>query len=157
MNKKDKNVCFIGFILVLSLWIIVECNKRWYNGNENFTILREPGIYPSAVTNPILYGDYPISSSYPNPMVKNSLHEISMHKTEGPISSYDQVTNNYRYWKNPENGTVLDPSLSGFSFYGEKNIHPELPACSPGWLDTEIRINYYNSGTEMGSPGRLDL
>ena len=150
-------MCFIGFILVVALWIIVECNKRWYGMNESFTVLTEPGIYPAAVANPILYGDYPISSNYPNHIVKRSLHDLSVLDSEGPISSYDQVTNNHRYWKNPENGSILDPSLSGFSFYGEKTIHPELPACSPGWLDTEVRINYYNSGTESGKPGRLDL
>jgi hypothetical protein len=157
MNKKDKNVCFIGVILVICLWIVVECNRNWYTMSENFTVLQEPGIYPDTVANPILYGDYPISSSYPNPIVSNSLHDLSIQKSEEPISSYEQVTNNYRYWKNPENGSVQDPSLSGYSFYGEKMLDPELPACSPGWSDSEVRINYYNSGLEGGSPGRLDL
>ena len=63
MKSKDRNMCFIGFILVVSLWISVECNKRWYKMSESFAILREPGVYPAAVTTPILYGDYPISST----------------------------------------------------------------------------------------------
>ena len=158
MNTRDRKVVATGVVLVIALWVIVECNQRW-NGRQPFTVLREPGSYPAAVTSPILYGSYPVSDTYPNPLHKQSIHDLSIHNPDmsTPISSYEQTTNNYRYWSNPENGTAQDPALSGCSFYGEKAITPELPACSPGWSDDQIRINYYSAGSELGSPGRLDM
>ena len=158
MIAREKKVIATGVVLVMILWVVVECNQRW-SGFETFSVLREPGSYPAAVTAPILYGSYPVSDTYPNPLQKQSMHDLSMHDPDvtAPMSSYEQVTNNYRYWSNPENGSAQDPSLSGCSFYGEKMITPELPACSPGWSDDQVRINYYNAGSELGTPGRLDM
>jgi hypothetical protein len=158
MNAQERKVAATGVFLIVILWLIVECNQ-WWSGRESFTVLREPGSYPAAVTSPILYGSYPVSDTYPDPIQKQSMHDLSMYDPDltAPMSSYEQVTNNYRYWSNPENGTAQDPALSGCSFYGEKTITPELSACSPGWSDDQVRINYYSTGSELGYPGRLDM
>ena len=61
------------------------------------------GEYPSSQTNPILIDDYPVKKS---PQLSHvGSEQLYQEQPKSIMSSYAQVTNNKRYWSNPNDGT----------------------------------------------------
>ena len=96
------------------------------------------GDFPFSVDNPSLKNDYPVKK---NPQLSTDTSEImSKEQPRTPMSSYEQVTNNFRYWKNPNNG-MCSPADFCNSIYNNKQIHvPTVPTPN----DLSVRVNYYN-------------
>ena len=76
------------------------------------------------------------------------------------LGSYQQITNNLRYYKNPDNGLCSPAEFCG-DFYHDKNIYPKsnitLPL-PPVSNDSGIRVNYYRTNEDLflsDQPGKL--
>jgi len=98
------HVVVTGAILLIVLFFITTLGKKI---NEPFTV--------SHMVSPDVLLEYPL---------QNSIHEqdikyggLNKYVFQTPMASYAQVTNNKRYWDNPENGSALYPPINGKSLY----------------------------------------
>lgn len=115
----------IFFIIFIICYIIYVVNSK--EGFSNYLLL-----------------DYPQSNiGYMPNVTSNDLQKFK------PIhlpSSYDQITNNYKFWANPENGSAPNPHINGLSIYGFKPSEITYMAAPPEYTGY-TRVNYYNTRT----------
>lgn len=101
--------------------------------NEDIT-----GIYPTAVDKPIL-NSYPIQN---NPQLK-SVSDIWKEYPVFSLPSFEQITNNLRYVKNPDDGSCTPPMFCN-TFYKDKpnksNVVCQLPPVPDG---PGSRVGYF--------------
>ena len=97
------------------------------------------GEYPSSQTNPLLEDDYPVKK---NPQLStDGSKQLFQEQPHTDMSSYAQITNNKRYWSNPNNGTCSPADFCN-SIYSNKQIEKHSPVPTPAEYPT--RVNYYN-------------
>lgn len=130
------NIVLVSAVLLI---IIFGCSMIKTKA-EGFGLLN-PSTFPCSVDNPKLYGDYPVKK---NPAVTDLQYSnIWQEYPIKQVGSYDQETNNIRYWKNPNNGTCIRAEMCN-GIYNDKtlDIPPEPPMLKFG---QGIRANYYDS------------
>jgi len=133
MNKK---ITFLILALLLALIgypIIHRCK-------EGFASLT-PGKFPVAVSEPILFNDYPTKD-----VMGLSSNTSETNYPYYPVFgfSYGQYTNNVRYWATPDNGQCSRAEMCG-TLYKDKDVNitktpNPIPFSSP-----DIRVNFYGS------------
>lgn len=127
---------FLMIILILGLFLAPFAKNL-----ESFT-LNSPGIFPVSVTKAIL-NDYPQIGS--NVVSKDNYSDIWDNYPVFSVGSYEQITNNLRYYKNPDNGTCRNADFCG-AFYRDKknasNIIKPLPEAEEG---EGARVGYYRT------------
>jgi hypothetical protein len=97
------DVIITGGILVLLLFFITTLGKKI---NEPFTL--------QPIQQDVLL-DYPLKKSIK--ATDTNYGDLNKYIYTTPMASYEQITNNKRYWSNPENGTALYPPINGTSMY----------------------------------------
>lgn len=127
-------------IISMILLIIVFGCSMINTPIEGFNLLN-PSTFPCGIDNPILYGDYPVKKKVGITKLENS--DIWKDYPIKEVGSYEQTTNNVRYWKNPNNGTCTRAELCN-SIYDNKtlDIPPPPPILKFG---QGTRVNYYDS------------
>ena len=134
-------VYLVILILGLLFYPFVMSLFKINEGYSNLSIKLEKGEYPIAVDNPILQCDYPVKE---NPQLSNlSSENIWKDYPVFSVGSYEQKTNNVRYWKNPNNGKC-SPATFCNSIYNDKKIEIPPPPKAPEW-DNGIRVNFYDT------------
>jgi hypothetical protein len=139
---------FVYYLLVILL--IFACKNLYIllfqegfdSGND---ILNTVGQYPSSLDGGYL-DSYPLVQ---NPGVStNSASTIWQEYPIFQVGSYDQITNNLRYPKTPDDGTCTPAEFCGSIYKGAGSgasqasvITPLPPVCD----GTGIRVNYYRS------------
>lgn len=89
--------------------------------------------------------DYPLSNNGYMPYMTH--RDLSKYKPVHLPPSYDQITNNYKFWANPENGSAVNPHINGLSIYGFKPSEPTYMAAPPEYDPGYTRVNYYYTKT----------
>ena len=135
-------IAFIAYLLII--WFYKKSKN--INGYSNYN-LSEPGIYPSADTIPLLTDEYKYTGR--KTVSNDSYPEIWWHYPIFREGSYKQITNNLRYYRNPDEGTCVRAEFCG-ALYSDKNnksnyIYP-LPPVPPG---SNPRVNYYRTGVNL--------
>lgn len=134
----NKTNDYLPFILALLIVLVFEYFGIPKNSKEGFAL--SPNKFPESDTNPILAGDYPLLD---NPVGYSNLSYSDLWRYYPSFNnSYDQVTNNVRYWATPNNGKCVRAEICG-GLYDNKNIEippppPIIPFSSP-----DKRVNYY--------------
>jgi hypothetical protein len=147
MSKNMNKLFYFGLFLILFVFIfsLKSFNKRLL-GFTNYN-LAEPGIYPSSVDLPILSEVYPYSGS--KTVSDDSYPDIWWHYPVLKTGSYKQITNNLRYYRNPDEGTCITADFCG-ALYKDKdnksNIIYPMPPVPPG---PGPRVNYYRSSADL--------
>jgi hypothetical protein len=132
-----KSELFLIFMVVIAVAGQVFFQRKMTESMANLL----PGTYPESVDEPILINDFPVQ--------KNAGYTKNGSEQNWPFypvfgSSYDQFTNNVRYWATPNNGQCSPAGMCG-GIYDNKtpNISSPPPMIS---LDCKkTRVNYYNS------------
>ena len=147
MSKNINNLFKIVFFCVFFIFIfqfIVQIKKQ--SGFSNYN-LAEPGAFPSSVDLPILNDVYKYTGS--KTVSNDSYPDIWWHYPVLKTGSYKQITNNLRYYKNPDEGTCIGADFCGALYEDKKNksniIYPMRPV-PPG---PGPRVNYYRSTTNL--------
>ena len=135
-------VAFVAYLLII--WFYKKSKN--INGYSNYN-LSEPGIYPSADNIPILSDVYKYTGS--KNVSNDSYPKIWWHYPIFREGSYKQITNNLRYYRNPDEGTCVRAEFCG-ALYSDKNnksnyIYP-LPPVPPG---ANPRVNYYRTDVNL--------
>ena len=98
------HIIVTGAILLIVLFLITTIGKKI---NEPFTV--------SHTASPDVLLDYTLQPTIQEQDVKYG--GLNKYVFQTPMASYAQVTNNKRYWDNPENGSALYPPINGKSMY----------------------------------------
>lgn len=135
-------LCIILVILVLGfIGVIKIYNRETFVPNNHHL---EPAEFPVSVTQPLLYNDYNVKSN--TNVTKNNNFNIWK---EYPIyrSSYEQKTNNRRYWKTPDNGMCSPAEFCGTPYEDtEQNEGKVSKAIS---IDSNVtRVNWWAANTD---------
>ena len=103
--------------VVMTLFIIVFCS--WIKPSEEGFQLLDPARFPCSIEKPNLYGDYPVKK---DPHLTNlSYSDIWTEYPSVQVGSYEQVTNNKKYWDNPNNGTCVRADMCN-GIYNNKTL-----------------------------------
>ena len=151
MNKqynKYSKMIGITILIVLFGYLAVCClSKITKNGFTTYD-LATAGIYPKADNVPLLTDSYQYTGN--KHVSNNSYNDIWWHYPIFREGSYEQITNNLRYYKNPDEGTCIRADFCGALYKDKKNksnlVYP-LPPVPNG---QGARVNYYR-----GNPNEL--
>jgi len=147
MNKNMNILLIIGLFCILFVFIFsLKSFKKSVLGFSNYN-LDEPGIYPSSDDLPILNDVYPYTGS--KTVSNDSYPDIWWHYPVLKVGSYKQITNNLRYYRNPDEGTCITADFCGALYKDKQNksniIYPLPPVpTGPG-----PRVNYYRSNVDL--------
>lgn len=89
-----------------------------------------------------LKDSFPVTDD-PNKLTNNQYNNIWMEKPVFPVGSYQQITNNIRYNKSPDNGSIIPSEFSG-AFYETITPRKSKPIKRPP-IYNRRRVNYYLS------------
>jgi hypothetical protein len=136
---------FLFFILVLALSIPVLFNienpLELLEGFSNFNLSSAQGNFPNAQTEVLVQTTYPPIGK--NQITNNDASDIWKDYPIFELGSYDQITNNIRFPKNPDEGTCMPASMCGALYYdkiiGSNYVEP-LPPVNP---ECGNRIGYF--------------
>ena len=140
--KFKRTIIYLFGILLISLVIAPFVkNIEGFSGINNDII----GIYPRAVDKPIL-DDYPLTNEKDvYDITNNSVKDIWREYPVFSLPSFEQITNNLRYYKTPDDGTCTPPMFCN-AFYKEKKVKSNEVYPLPPVTDGEgTRVGYFRS------------
>lgn len=145
-----KSSSYINTILFIFLILLVLCyfgifkftSKEAFESNMNNDNLLRPGRYPKTQDVPLLYGYYNVKDN--TNVTKNNNYNIWK---DYPVykNSYEQETNNKRYWSTPDNGLCSPAEFCGTPYrktdIKKDKVSPGFPIGAPG----VTRVNWWAS------------
>jgi hypothetical protein len=141
-----KREVVIIIIIIVFLLIIFLPNKETFKNIQSFSSLQTPQKINRP--NPLLYNDFPLTKR------QNITHDQPSNIWKDypvfQVGSYQQITNNLKYFRNPDEATCTPSEFCG-SLYKDKK-HPSNTA---HWLkpvstpNNELRVNYYNTDKDL--------
>jgi len=105
------------------------------------------GAYPCAVETVFLQGYYPVN--FRNTTSTNIESTMWRQKPVYRVGSFAQLTNNQRYYKNPDNGSCTPADICDALYKNKEvntNIVKPMPPVKPSF---NARVNYYNSDNNL--------
>lgn len=152
MSKVNKIMKFVGnvFIIAIVYYLATRLLYYFYStskiGFANYS-LENAGIYPRADTVPILSGDYKYSGH--KNVSNDSYNEIWWHYPMFKEGSYKQITNNLRYWKNPDEGTCVRAEFCGALYKDQENKSNIVLPLPEAEVTPGPRVNYYRTDVDV--------
>jgi hypothetical protein len=135
---KDKMCGLIFLMVILSLGLFLA---PFVKNLEGFT-LNNPGEFPVSVTKAIL-NDYPQIGQ--NEVSTYNYGDIWRDYPVFSVGSYEQITNNLRYYKNPDNGTCRNADFCGAFYRDKKNESNIIKPLKEAEEGPGARVNYYRT------------
>jgi hypothetical protein len=121
--------CTVVLILILGILIVVGGNKEGFLSS---------GSYPASVDNPMMVNSaYPYRT--PGGLSDGNYSDQWKLYPVWAVGSYEQKTNNIKYWPQPCNGTAAPADICGGLY---EKITPKDP-CTPPPQRNCMRVNYY--------------
>lgn len=148
-NTFKGSVLFLLIIMILALFL-----AKFIKISEGYTNINDvTGDYPKAVSQAIL-DDYPLIGK--NEVSHDSASDMWWKYPTFSLPSFKQITNNLKYFKNPDIGTCTRPEMCGALYHDAKvpsnEIKPlpeaqEGPGARVGYFRTEPNILYWSIPT----------
>jgi len=147
-SKKYTNIIYLLFFFLfifLAIKFVSGLNLKT-NGFSNYG-LGNPGLIPKSEKLPLLTDFYKYSGN--KNVSNNNYSNIWWYFPIFREGSYKQITNNLRYYKNPDEGTCITADFCG-ALYKDKKIKSNyiypLPPVTP---EKGARVNYYYSKLDL--------
>ena len=132
-------------IVVISSFII---NKSYFQeGYDNY--LANQGMLHTSESGPILADSYPFTGK--KTVSDNNYDTRWKDYPVYEVGSYAQLTNNLRYWKNPDESQCRTPEFCNALYDDiqiDSNISKPLPP-APSVDNDNIRVNYYTTNKNL--------
>ena len=130
---------YLGFHFLNGLKVIK-------NGFTNYNLASlNPGQYPISENIPILTDTYPYTGS--KTVSNKNYNDIWWEYPIFKEGSYKQITNNLRYYKNPDEGTCVRAEFCNALYNNKKvnsnYIYPLPPLSWTPESNNNVRVNYY--------------
>jgi len=145
-NTFKGSILFLFVIMILALFLakfikpLSEGYKNQNSGQNKIPLL--PGDYPLSVDKPIL-NDWPLINK--NTVSSDSATEIWWHFPIFSLPSFKQITNNLRYFKNPDIGTCTRSEFCGALYHDKKNKSNEILPLPEAEEGPGARVGYFRS------------
>lgn len=135
---------YLAFRVIIGLYFIKKDSKEGYS-NYNLRSI-QPGKVPQSEEDPLLKGIYPLTGS--KTVSDKSYNDIWWEYPIFKEGSYKQITNNLRYYENPDEGTCIRADFCNALYKNKKvksnYILPLPPVQSPNNnKGLHARVNYY--------------
>jgi hypothetical protein len=140
MRMFVSSVLFLLLVIILGLYLAPFLS--FVEGYKN-RLINNPGCFPESVDKPILNNNYPLINK--NIVSDNSASSIWKYYPIFPVSSYKQITNNLRYWKNPDDGDCSRAEFCGALYHNKEVKSNEVYPLPPADEGSGARIGYYRS------------
>jgi hypothetical protein len=139
-------ILFLFGIVILVLISSLVFNYK--SLSEGFQNLANPGLYPASDDLPLLADSYPYTGS--KSVTSNNYQDIWWKYPVFRVGSYAQITNNLKYWENPDDGECIRADFCG-ALYGDKKIQSNIaqPLPPTEFSREGARVNYYNANTSL--------
>jgi hypothetical protein len=118
-----------------------------YNINSNPGLGSDMGPYPSSLTNYYLQDSYPLRT--PPGLSNNSASDMWWHYPTFKEGSYKQITNNLKYFKNPDIGRCTAPDMCGTIYRNKKNKSNYIKSLPPINPSCGTRVGYFTTGINL--------
>ena len=131
--------------------IMKNVNKENFANNKYSSLGSGYGSYPSSLTNFLLEDSFPIRQN-PGVLKKDGLEQARNMWWRKPVfkeGSYSQITNNIRYFDNPDIGNCVAEDLCGTIYKNRKvssNYVTPLPPINPTCGN---RVGYFTTGINL--------
>lgn len=153
-----KPAIFLILIIILALGLPLIFNfQNIYENFTNYSLDQAMGNFPDAQTRVLVQDTYP-------PIGKNELsnetsNDMWWHYPIFTLGSYDQITNNIRYYNNPDIGRCTPGSFCGALYHEKKlgnNYVKPLPPVNP---NCGTRVGYFTTDEQLidSLPFRTDI
>ena len=124
-----KHVCFY-WVIIFIIYICFLFFIKFEEKKEQFS--------------PLLANDFPLTEhqNYTNNSSSNLWTDYPVFK----VGSFDQITNNLRYFRNPDIGTCTPEIFCGSLYKDKPHKHNTAKWLQPVSIDSsKVRVNYYNT------------
>jgi hypothetical protein len=138
--KKTLTNSILLLLLVIVIILYLAPFNYFIEGYNN--IIKNPGLFPQSIDKPIL-NDYPLTNK--KVVSNNSSETIWWNYPIFQLGSYKQLTNNLRYWKNPDNGQCSRAEFCGTLYHNKKVKSNTLYPLPPAEQGQGARVNYYRT------------
>ena len=126
-------ILFTFFILIILVVLNIIPLKEGFEQN-----LINIGKYPDEQT---ILDDYPIIGK--NTLSNKSYNDIWKDKPEYKLGSYKQLTNNQKYYANPDNGTCIRADFCD-ALYNNKQVQSNIiEVLPPVPINQGTRVGYF--------------
>ena len=140
-------ILICGLILPAVFYYIRTFFMREGFSKYNNSLGSKEGYYPCAVETVLLEGDYPVNFS--NKTSTNIESTMWHQKPVYEVGSFAQLTNNQRYYKNPDNGSCTPADICD-ALYKNKEVHTNIvKPMTPVEPSFNARVNYYNTDDNL--------
>lgn len=140
MKIFSSGIVFLCVILALGLFLAPIIKQEGYENLKFVELL--PGDYPKS-------DDLPILDSYPYTGSKhasnNNSSQIWKNYPIFPAGDYRQITNNLRYWRNPDNGECSRADMCGALYKNLKNKSNYVYPLPPAEEGAGARVGYFRT------------
>ena len=109
----------------------------------NNSLSKSSGKYPISEDLPILEADYPLTGAKGVSNLGSA--DLWWHQPIFGVGSFEQITNNIRYPKNPDNGTCTAANFCGALYKDKHNKSNFSKVLPPTPFGEGARVNYYNN------------
>ena len=144
-NTFIKSSIFLLFILIIGLYLApMQEMLEGFKGNKRYKsdVLSVPGDFPRSVDKPILE-DYPLIGG--NQVSTKNTSDIWQDYPVFGVGSFDQITNNIRYNRNPDDGKCSRAEFCGALYRDAKHKTNEIVALPAAEEGSGARVGYYRS------------
>jgi len=155
---KTNGIFFLFMLMVFMLAIPLIFDFKPLQ--EGFDLAKKHGLSPDNFVNlgvPLLAGHYPLTGSRLLVSAKE-YQDIWTQYPIFPVGSYEQITNNLKYWPNPDDGECRRAEMCDAIYMNkvaESNVFEALPPVP----NTEgTRVNYYRTPENLflgPQPGKI--
>lgn len=143
-----KSYLFLFSIIILALSIPIIFNVKYplqmLEGFSNYKLSGAEGCYPDSQTKVLVADTYPAIGK--DQLSNDNAQDIWEKYPVFELGSYDQITNNIRYPRNPDEGTCMPASMCGALYHdkiiGSNYVEPLPPVKN---CDDCTRIGYFSS------------
>ena len=140
MKKKTTGITLFMIIISILTGIFVIFEHLY--DKENFTT-NTAGIYPNSVDLPIL-NSYRYSGK--KTVSDKSASDIWWYYPSFGVGSFKQLTNNLKYWYNPDEGTCSRSDMCGALYKNNHDVPTNIVSVLPEVPnDGGARVGYFNA------------
>jgi hypothetical protein len=145
-NKFIKSILLLSFILIFGLYLapFIKPSLEGFKGYKRYKsdVLTVPGDFPRSVDKPIL-DDYPLINS--NEVSRNNTSDIWKDYPVFGVGSFEQLTNNIRFNRNPDDGKCSRAEFCGALYHDAKHPSTVVNPLPPAEEGSGARVGYYRS------------
>jgi hypothetical protein len=144
-NTFIKSILLLSFILILGLYLApFKPTFEGFKGYKRYKSdeLSVPGDFPRSIDKPIL-DDYPLINS--KSVSTNNASDIWKDYPVFGVGSFEQLTNNIRFNRNPDDGTCSRAEFCGALYHDIKNTSNIIKPLPPAEEGGGARVGYYRS------------